>query len=239
MLKEHEIKWKLMTSYNLSQNEVAEQCFHTLFERTRAILTSVKLLIWLWSEAIMTVIYLKNKSFITVLNKITLYETWHDKKSNLSYLYTFECIVYHHVKRVHWKLDDKSLKCQFLNYEKVNQFRLWNEKNVLISSHVQWDEIIIEVEEYEEDLLILDFNDQINDSSSLIKITENAKIAKIINDHQTRTSVTSQKVSKSRSLKLESSESNSSSDSDASDASSEHFKWVIAEFVNYRILNNL
>jgi len=116
---------------------------------------------------------------------------------------------------------------------------LWNEKNVLISSHVQWNEIIIEVEEYEEDLLILDFNDQINDSSFLIKITKNAKITKIINDHQTRTSVASQKASKSRSLELESSESDSSSDSDASDASSEYFKWVIAESVDYRTLNDL
>ncbi len=137
LLKEHEIKWESTTSYNSSQNEVAERCFHTLFERTRAILTSVKLSIRLWDEAIMTVIYLKNRSFITALNKITFYETWHDKKSDLSYLHTFECIVYYHVKKAHWKLDDKSLKYQFLSYKKVNQFRLWNEKNVLISSHVQ------------------------------------------------------------------------------------------------------
>ncbi len=111
LLKKHKIKWKSMTSYNLSQNKVAERCFCTLFERTCAILTSVKLLIWLWDEAIMTVIYLKNRSSIIALNKITLYEIWHDKKSDLSYLHTFECIVYHHVKKVHWKLDDKSLKC--------------------------------------------------------------------------------------------------------------------------------
>jgi len=124
LLKEHEIKWESTTSYNLSQNEVAERCFCTLFERTRAILTSVKLLIQLWDEAIMTVIYLKNKSSITALNKITLYETWHDKKSDLNYLHMFECIVYHHVKKAHRKLDDKSLKCQFLSYKRVNQFRL-------------------------------------------------------------------------------------------------------------------
>jgi len=126
-----------------------------------------------------------------------------------------------------------------LSYERVNQFHLWNEKNVLISSHVQWDEIVIEVEKYDEDLSILSFNDQIDDASFLIKITENAKIAKIINDHQTRTSIASQKVSRSKSLELESSESNNSSDSDASDASSEHLKWVITESVDYRTLNDL
>ena len=233
MLKEHEIKWESTISYNSSQNEVAERCFHTLFEWTHAILTSVKLLIQLWNEAIMTVIYLKNRSSITALNKITLYETWHDKKSDLSYLHMFECIVYHHVKRACQKLNDKSLKCQFLSYKKVNQFRLWNEKNVLISSHVQWDEIVIKVEEYDEDLSILSFDDQIDDASFLIKITENAKIAKIIDDYQTRTSVASQKASRSRSLELE------SSDSDASDALSEHFKRVIAESIDYRTLNDL
>ncbi len=75
LLEEHEVKWESTTSYNLSQNEVAERCFRTLFERTRAILTSVNLSIRLWDEAIMTVIYLKNRSSITALNNITLYET--------------------------------------------------------------------------------------------------------------------------------------------------------------------
>jgi len=137
LLEEHEVKWKSMTSYNSSQNKVIKRCFCTLFEQTRAILTSIKLSIQLWDEAIMTIIYLNNRSFITALNKITFYEAWHDKKSDLSYLHTFECIVYHHVKKIHQKLDDKSLKCHFLSHKKVNQFRLWNEKKILISSHVQ------------------------------------------------------------------------------------------------------
>jgi len=137
LLKEHEVKWEPTAPYNPSQNEVAERCFRTLFERTRAILTSAKLPIRLWGEAIMTVTYLKNRSPTTALNKITPYEAWHGKKPDLSYLHTFECIAYHHVKGARRKLDDKSLKCQFLSYEGVNQFRLWNGKNVLISSHVQ------------------------------------------------------------------------------------------------------
>jgi len=57
---------------------------------------------------------------------------------------------------------------------------------------------------------------------------------KIINDHQTRTSVASQKASRSKSLELKLSESDNLSDSDASDASSKHFKQVIAESVDYR-----
>ncbi len=253
LLKEHEIKWESTTSYNSSQNEVAERCFCILFERTRAILTSVKLSIRLWEKAIMTVIYLKNRSSITALNNITFYKAWHDKKPDLSYLHTFECIAYHHVKKARRKLNDKSLKCQFLSYEKVNQFRLWNGKKVLISSHIQWDEIVIEVERYDEDLSILSFDDQTEDEpfsskpSSIIS-TENAKIAKILDDYSARTSsatskrtivpetsVASQKA-RSRSSELESSESDSSSDSDAS---SERLKRAIAEPVDYRTLNDL
>ncbi len=253
LLKEHEVKWKSTTSYNSSQNEVAERCFRTLFERTRAILTSAKLPIRLWEEAIMTVIYLKNRSSTTALNNITSYEAWHGKKPDLSYLHTFECIAYHHVKEARRKLDDKSLKCQFLGYEEVNQFRLWNGKKVLISSHIQWDEVVIEVEEYDEDLSILFFDDQIEDESSSSKpssiiSTENAKIAKILDDYSARTSpatskctivpetsVASQKA-RSRPPELESSESDSSSDSDAS---SGRFKRAIAEPVDYRALNDL
>ncbi len=88
--------------------------------------------------------------------------------------------------------------------------------------------------------MILSFDDQINEASFSIKITENAKIMKIVNDYQTRTSVASQKV-KSRSLKLKLSELNNLSNSDASDASNalnEHFKWIIAESVDYKALND-
>ncbi len=38
LLEEYEIKWKSMTFYSWSQNEIAKQCFHTLFEWTHAIL---------------------------------------------------------------------------------------------------------------------------------------------------------------------------------------------------------
>ena len=140
-----------------------------------------------------------------------------------------------------------------MSYEKVNQFRLWNDKKVLISSHIQWNEIVIEVEKYDEDLLILFFNDQIEDESSSLKSssiisTENAKIAKILDNYSARTSsatskctivsetsVASQKA-RSRSSELESSKSDNSSDSDAS---SEHLKRTIAESVDYRALNDL
>jgi len=238
LLEEHGVKWEPTAPYNPSQNGVAERCFHTLFERTRAILTSAKLPIRLWGEAIMTVTYLKNRSPTTALDKITPYEAWHGKKPDLSYLHTFGCIAYHHVEGARRKLDDKSLKCQFLGYEGANQFRLWNGKNVLISSHVQWDEVVTEAGGYDEDLSVLSFDDQTDDAPSPIKTTENAEIAEITDDHQTRTPAAPQKASRSRPLELESSEPDSSSDSDAPDAPSGRPKRATAGPVDYRTLND-
>ncbi len=54
---------------------------------------------------------------------VTLYEAWHGKKPDLSYLHTLGCTAYHHMEDhmegARRKLDDKSLKCQFLGYERA------------------------------------------------------------------------------------------------------------------------
>ncbi len=74
--------------------------------------------------------------------------------------------------------------------------------------------LTIEVKEYDEDLLILSFDDQINDHQTRTSV-----------DHQTRTSVTSQKTrSRSLELKSKSIKSDSSSNTDISDALSKHLK---------------
>jgi len=246
LLEEHGVKWEPTAPYNPSQNGVAERCFRTLFERTRAILTSAKLPVRLWGEAIMTVTYLKNRSPTTALDQITPYEAWHGKKPDLSNLHTFGCTAYHHVEGARRKLDDKSLKCQFLGYEGVNQFRLWNGKKVLISSHVQWDEAVTEAGGYDEDLSVLSFDEQIDDEPSPQKTTENAETAKIFDDHQTRTSpITPERTTvpttppapqkaRSRPPELESSESSSSD----SDAPSGRPKRATAGPVDYRALND-
>ncbi len=119
----------------------------------------------------------------------------------------------------------------------ANQFRLWNGKKVLISSHVQWDEVVTEAGGYE-DLSVLSFDDQTDDAPSPIKTTENAEIAEIADDHQTRTPAAPQKASRSRPLELESSEPDSSSDSDAPDAPSGRPKRATAGPVDYRALND-
>jgi len=201
----------------------------------------------------MTVTYLKNRSPTNALDQITSYEAWHGKKPDLTNLHTFGCAAYHHIEGARRKLDDKSLKCQFLGYEGVNQFRLWNGKKVLISSHVQWDEVVIEAGEYEEDLSVLTFADQMNgdqtnDQPSPSNTTENAEIAEIqiSDDHQTTKTpppttpehtpippATPQR-DESQPSEPESSESSSSD----SDAPSGRPKRATAGPVDYRALND-
>ncbi len=53
------------------------------------------------------------------IQTVTSYEAWHGKKPDLSYLHTLGCTAYHHMKGARRKLDDKSLKCQFLGYEEA------------------------------------------------------------------------------------------------------------------------
>ena len=161
LLEEFGVKFESTAPYNPSQNGVSERCFRTLFERTRSILAAANLPAKLWGEAISTVTYLKNRSPTKALPNITPYEAWHHRKPDLSDLHIFGCIAYHHYEGDRRKLDGKTLKCRFLGYKGVNQFRLWTGTKVIVSSHVVWDEASTEVGGYEEgekvDLSFLDF----------------------------------------------------------------------------------
>ena len=100
LIEEFGVKWEPTAPYNPNQNGVAERCFRTLFERTRAILADAKLPARLWGEAITTVTYLKNRSPTRALTNITPYEAWYKKKPNLANLHTFGCTAYHHIEGV-------------------------------------------------------------------------------------------------------------------------------------------
>ncbi len=155
------VEWEPTTPYNPNQNGVAERCFRTLFERARAILADSKLPANQWGEAISTITYLKNRSPTTALKGITPYQAWYGKKPDLSNLHVFGSVAYHHVEGDRRKLDDKSLRCRFLGYSEINQFRLWTGNKVIVSSYVLWDEAVVtEVGENEEneDYSFLDFD---------------------------------------------------------------------------------
>ena len=103
--------------------------------------------------------HLKNRSPTKTLDKMTPYEAWHNKKPDLSDLHIFGCDAYHHLEEARRKLDGKTMKCRFLGYEGVNQFRSWTADKVIVSSHIAWNEVLVtEIGGYE-DLVNLTFDD--------------------------------------------------------------------------------
>ncbi len=133
------IQWEPTTLYNPHQNGVAERCFRTLFERTRVMLYDARLPNNQWGKAISTAVYLKNRSPTKSLKGITPYEADTGRKPDLSNLYRFGCIAYHQDENLQKKkLSNQGIKCQFLEYEEQNQYRLWDPlgRKVIRSSHV-------------------------------------------------------------------------------------------------------
>lgn len=63
-----------------------------------------------WREAVITAVYLLNRSTTKSLDGKTPYEVWHNKKLSMHHLRMFGCVV--HVKTVQLdvkKLDDRSI----------------------------------------------------------------------------------------------------------------------------------
>ncbi len=85
------IIWEPIVPYSPEENDVSEWLNHTICKLTWAMLKDSGLNSHLWSKAIKTAVYIKNRSSTWVLN-MTLYEAWTDNISDLSSLYIFNII---------------------------------------------------------------------------------------------------------------------------------------------------
>ena len=124
--REKGIQCQYSNPYTPEQNGMAERLNRTLAEEMRAILYHAQLPKQYWAEAISTAAYLKNRSPHSALNGKTPYETWHEKKPNLSHLRVFGCLSTVHVpKQKRTKLDAKALVRIFIGYpDGVKGYRL-------------------------------------------------------------------------------------------------------------------
>jgi hypothetical protein len=116
-LKEHGIQRKYSCNYSLEQNGVAERKNRHIVEITRAMLNGKKLPNYFWAEAVATIIYIMNRTPITIVHGMTPEEKFTSKKPDVSHLKVFGYIAYVHVpdeKRS--KLDPKAKKCIFIRY---------------------------------------------------------------------------------------------------------------------------
>jgi hypothetical protein len=82
----------------------------------RALLKQRGLPVVFWGEAVVTAIYILNRSPTKALNGRTLYEAWHGRKPVVSHLWVFGCLTFGKELGHIGKLDDRSLPGVFIGY---------------------------------------------------------------------------------------------------------------------------
>jgi len=100
----------------------------TVVEMSRCMLKAMKVPAKFWGEAVLTDVYVLNRSPTKSLSGKTPFEAWHKKKPNVSHLRTFGCVA--HVKHNGpglSKLSDRSSKMVFIGYESGTKgYRLYD-----------------------------------------------------------------------------------------------------------------
>jgi transposase InsO family protein len=92
------IKHFLTAPYTPQQNGVVERRNQTVVAMARSLLKSMGVPARFWGEAVVTAVYLLNRSPTKSVAGMTPYQAWHEKKPNVKHLHTFGCIA--HVKKL-------------------------------------------------------------------------------------------------------------------------------------------
>jgi transposase InsO family protein len=80
--------------YNPHQNGVVERRNQTVVGMARALLKRRGMRAVFWGEAVVTAVYILNRSPTKALNDMTSYEAWHGRKSAVSHLRVFGCLAF-------------------------------------------------------------------------------------------------------------------------------------------------
>ncbi len=133
------IIWEPTTPYSPEENGVSERLNRTICKPAWAMLKDSGLNSHLWSKAIKTAVYIKNRSPTCVLNMM-LYEAWTGNISDLSSLCIFDIIAWAHISKKQRqqgvKFEDCSLKCHYLDMKGSSIFCVWDsESERVLESH--------------------------------------------------------------------------------------------------------
>jgi transposase InsO family protein len=104
--------------YSPQQNDVVERRNQTVVGMAQALPKQRGMSAVFWGEAMMTVVYILNRSPTKALNGRTSYEAWHGRKPAVSHLRVFGCLTYGMELDHIGKLDDRSIPGVFIGYEK-------------------------------------------------------------------------------------------------------------------------
>jgi hypothetical protein len=102
--------------YNLQQNGVIERRNQTVVGMARALLKQRGMSAVFWGEAVVTTVYILNRSPTKALNSRTSYEAWHGRKPTVSHLRVFGCFAFGKELGHIGKLDDRSTPGVFIGY---------------------------------------------------------------------------------------------------------------------------
>jgi hypothetical protein len=112
------IQRHLTAPYSPEQNGVVERRNQTVMGMARSMLKAMKMPGWFWGEAVVTAVYVLNRSPTQSVEGRTPYEVWHGSKLSVHHFRTFGCVA--HVKQGSKrlsKLEDHSTPMVFIGYE--------------------------------------------------------------------------------------------------------------------------
>ncbi|GKB08298.1 retrovirus-related pol polyprotein from transposon TNT 1-94 [Tanacetum coccineum] len=143
--KEEGIEHQTSTPRTPEQNGVVERRNRTLVESARTMLTTSKLPVLFWAEAIATACYTQNRSIIIPTHEKTAYHIINDRKPSIKHLHIFGCTCY--LTRDGENLDkmkENGDPCILVGYSTQSKgYRVYNKRTRLIveSIHLKFDEI--------------------------------------------------------------------------------------------------
>lgn len=104
--------------YTPQQNGVAERMNRTILDKARCMVLHSKLDKSYWSEAVLSAIYIINRSPTAALEDVVPAELWYNKRPDVRKLKVFGCTAYMHIPRElnPRKFDSRSKKCIMMGY---------------------------------------------------------------------------------------------------------------------------
>jgi transposase InsO family protein len=130
--------------YTSGQNGVVERRNQSVMGMARNMMKAMSMPSWFWGEAVLTAVFILNRSPTQSVEGRTPYEVWHGKKPSIDYFRTFGCVA--HVKQGNKrlsKLEDRSTMMVFIGYEPGSKaWRFYNQvtRRVYVSRDAVFEE---------------------------------------------------------------------------------------------------
>jgi hypothetical protein len=113
-LQNNGIKHQTIVTFNPQQNGMVERMKRTLLNIIRSLIFFKNVKLMFWGEAVLCVVYIKNKSPSATLQNKTPYEMWHDHLWVVEHLRVFGSTYYALIlEQQRNKLGARSRKCIF------------------------------------------------------------------------------------------------------------------------------